>query len=269
MEQFDANVGAIDAPLQQRPEVLKSVGVDAPVDVLDGVIHNLMGVVASETLVGEQEVGIESRSRLNMLADLRLKSVLLPVGNDDGANLSATLKDAHDSNLVFSSVSCNSALTDAQVHVASLAADEGLIRLDLATIAANLHQGTALHGETDAMKHEPSSFLSDAEGTGKLTRANCVLSRNDNPDRRKPLLKAECRVLEDGSHLRSELTLAVCALALPLLLLCKPSHIVPSASGVGNSVRPAMLHHVADAVVGVCEVNDCFLESGRAFMSLE
>lgn len=55
MEQFDAHIGTIDTALQQRPEVLKAVGVDATVDVFDDMINNLMRVLPGQALVGEQK----------------------------------------------------------------------------------------------------------------------------------------------------------------------------------------------------------------------
>ena len=56
MERLNTYVGTTDAALQQRPEVLKAVGVDATVDVLDSMIHNLMRVVGSKALIAEKEV---------------------------------------------------------------------------------------------------------------------------------------------------------------------------------------------------------------------
>ena len=48
MERFDRNVGAIDAALQKAPEILQSVGVNIPVDILDGVIDDLVRVSAAK-----------------------------------------------------------------------------------------------------------------------------------------------------------------------------------------------------------------------------
>ena len=49
MKRFDANIGSVDAALQEAPEVLKAIGVDVTIDVFDGVIDDLMGIVASQS----------------------------------------------------------------------------------------------------------------------------------------------------------------------------------------------------------------------------
>ena len=265
MERLNTNVGAIDTALQQRPEILKAVGVDATVDILDGVIDDLVGIVAGESFIREQEVSVEGGTRFDVLADLSLKDGLSAALDDHGTDLSATLKDAHDSHLVFSASAGDAALTNAQVHVASLAADEGLVRFNLRpAFAAQFHQGTALHGETNTVEHEPRSGLSDAKATGKFAGRYAVLAVSNNPNRRKPLLKAERRVLKNGSNLGGELTLSVSALALPFLLVRKPRDITSSASGADDAVGPNLRRHVGDALVGVGEVNDCFSKSGGA-----
>ena len=41
VERLDLNVGSADGALQQRPEVLQTIGVDVAVNVCHGVIHNL------------------------------------------------------------------------------------------------------------------------------------------------------------------------------------------------------------------------------------
>ena len=65
------------------------------------MIHNLMGVLASQALIGEKSIGVEGGTRFDMLANLRLKIMFLAVGDHLGANLAAALKDAQYSNLVF------------------------------------------------------------------------------------------------------------------------------------------------------------------------
>jgi hypothetical protein len=59
------------------------------------------------------------------------------------------------------------------VHVAGLSADIGLIRFH---DAAHFLEGALLHGEPNALQHEPTSFLADAKGAANLVRANAVLS---------------------------------------------------------------------------------------------
>ena len=49
MKRFDAHIRTVDTALQERPEVLKAVGVDTTIDILDGVIDNRMSVLSSQS----------------------------------------------------------------------------------------------------------------------------------------------------------------------------------------------------------------------------
>ena len=106
------------------------------IDIFNRVIHDLMSIVACQTIVGEQEVGIERGASLNMLADFTLKSCFLPVGDYGSANLSATLQNTHDRNLILGSSSGDSPLAFGDVHFTGLAADEGFVYFDSAAIRA-------------------------------------------------------------------------------------------------------------------------------------
>lgn len=56
--------------LEQVPKILKAVGVDATVEVLDSVINNFVCVTFSSTLTGEQCIGTVGRTRFDAFADL-------------------------------------------------------------------------------------------------------------------------------------------------------------------------------------------------------
>ncbi len=45
MEWLNANVGSADTALEQAPEVLKAVGVDAAIDVLNSMVYNLVSIL--------------------------------------------------------------------------------------------------------------------------------------------------------------------------------------------------------------------------------
>jgi hypothetical protein len=61
MKRFDRHIRARDAALEKRPEVLKTVCVYAAIHVLNGMVNNLVRVVGSESFVGKQSIGVESR----------------------------------------------------------------------------------------------------------------------------------------------------------------------------------------------------------------
>ena len=91
-----------------------------------------------------------------------------------------------------------------------LAADVGLVDLDL---AGDLVEAPGLHGEPDAVQHEPCRLLRDAERAAEFVGADPVLAVGDEPDGGEPLVEAERRVLEDRPDLDGVLLLA--GLALP------------------------------------------------------
>jgi len=105
----------------------------AAIDVLHGMIDNLVRVVGCESFVGQQSIGIECRASLYVLANLRLQFMSLAVWYDCGPNLSAPLKDSHDGGFVFGASASDSALALTQMHIAGFAADERFINFDLST----------------------------------------------------------------------------------------------------------------------------------------
>ena len=90
-------------------------------------------------------------------------------------NLAAALKNAKDDGLTLAASTLDCSLPPVSVHVASFAADEGFIYFDCATVTASLFEGTALHGKTDAMHHEPSGLLGDPKSAVDLVGADTVL----------------------------------------------------------------------------------------------
>jgi hypothetical protein len=265
MKRFDTYIGSADAALEETPEVLKGIGVNLPIHVLDSMVNHLVRIVSGQSLIGEQEVGIESGSRLNMLPDFGLQNRLAAAGHNDSADVPTALQDAHDGHFVFGASTGDAPLPFGDMHVASLAANEGLIHFNRATVAAPLQERAILHGKTNAVKHEPCSLLSDPKGPGDLAGANAILRRGDDPNGRKPLVQSERRVLEDGPNLDGELALGMGTLALKFPLCSEVANISPSASRASHSVRLAMSDHVAEALIRVCEVDDGFLKSGWSF----
>src|ERR1700722_14225902 len=266
MERFNAHIGSANPSLQQAPEILKAIGMNLTVDIFDSVIDHLMSIIGCKAVVGQQEVGIERGASFDMLADFRLQDGLLTARYYDSANLSAALQYSHDRNLVFGSGASNAALALAEVHVAGLAADEGFVYFNTkAAGAAHLQDGAALHRLANPVEHEPSGFLSDTQRAGDLARANAVLCAADQPASGEPLIKSQRGVLKDGAHLRSELPLGVGTLALPLFLIRQPSHIGAATGGASDPIGPAVSDHIADAVIGIGEVNHCFLEGAWRF----
>ena len=114
------------------------------------------------------------------------------------------------------------------------------------------------------MEHEPSGFLSDTQGAVNLIARHAVLAVGDHPHSHEPAFEGNGAVLEDGADLDGELAFLVPGLALPDPALRDVGHVYAPAFGAGNAVRPATGHEVGNAVVGVLEEDDGFLESLRA-----
>ena len=72
MEGLDVNVGALDGPLQEAPEVLNAVGVNLPVNVPFGMVDDAVNVVVSEIVVGLERVGVDFGTRSNVLGAGRI-----------------------------------------------------------------------------------------------------------------------------------------------------------------------------------------------------
>jgi len=76
MKRFDAHIGSIDSALQETPEVLKAIGMDTTVHILDSMVNDRMSVFVGKSAVGWQRVGVERRARFDMLADFSLNNSL-------------------------------------------------------------------------------------------------------------------------------------------------------------------------------------------------
>src|SRR6185437_3475736 len=131
MKRLNADVGSADGPFEQAPIVLKPVGVNVAIYILYGVIHDLMRVLAFQSLIREQEVGIERGTGFDVLVYFSLKSFLLTVLDYGSANLAAALQNSNYGGLVFGACPSNAATALRHVHIPSLAADESFIHLDM------------------------------------------------------------------------------------------------------------------------------------------
>ena len=100
---------------------------------------------------------------LHILPNDRLKDSLGAIFDDGGTDSLATFEHAHHNRLAAGVATVFLVAGFAiLVHVPRFAADEGFVDLNFPTeLAARLF---VLHGETDAMEHEPCGLLRDADG---------------------------------------------------------------------------------------------------------
>src|SRR6266436_3429225 len=120
-------------------------------------------------------------------------------------------------------------------------ANESFVRFDL---AAEFAGTLPLHGESAALEHEPGGLLSDADAAVNFPGANAVLGVHKQPHHGEPLLKAERRVLENGTSLERELTLRMKLVASPHAGILQIGNRVGTALRASHlAVRPARLDH--------------------------
>ena len=65
------------------------------------------------------------------------------------------------------------------------------------------------HSNADAVQHEPRRLLRDVQSASDFARRDTIAVARQESDRRKPLVKADRRIFEDGPNLGRKLPLAV------------------------------------------------------------
>ena len=72
VERLDGDVGSVQAPFQETPEVLQAIRVNIAANILNGVVHSLMLKVV-KAIVRLQFVGVQGRTGFYVLTDKFLK----------------------------------------------------------------------------------------------------------------------------------------------------------------------------------------------------
>jgi hypothetical protein len=263
MEWLYADIGAFQLALEQTPKVFESVGVNLSVNVSFSVVNNLvLETLLLESLIGHERIGIDRAARFDVSANVGLQSVLFAIPHYGGANLAATFQNAHDGGFVFGASFSNPALVFVGVHESGCTANESFVHFHFTSATAEFHKRASLHRKPDAVKHEPCGLLSDAKSAGHFVGTDSVLTICDHPNCDEPLVEWQSGIFHDGSDFDGELPVVMDVLALPLPLIFKEHGILTATGGANdNTIRPAELNHECEAVVGICEVNDCLLKS--------
>src|SRR5271155_3587712 len=232
MEWLDANVGSLQLALEQAPEVFHTVGVNLSINVLFGVVDNLvLESLLLESHVGHERIGIDRAASFDVSANIGLQKMFLAIADDSSANLTTAFKNALNSSLVFGTSIGNPALAFVSVHVSGKAANESFVNFNLGPGTAKLHKRANLHREPDAVEHEPSGLLSDAKSAANLIGTDTVFTIRNHPNSDKPLVQANWRILKDSPYLDGKLAVMVDSLALPFVLILKKHHVLAPASG--------------------------------------
>ncbi len=260
MKRFHTDIGSLDPTFQETPKVFQTVCVNLPINVLLRMVNNLMGVVGFKAIVGGQRIGVDSTASRNMVSDFPVQSFLAASWNYHSSDFPPALQDSEDGGFVVSASTSYAAAADESMHIPRLAADEGFIHFDVASVPADLHKRAGLHSKANPVEHEPSGFLGDTESAGHFVRTNSVLAVGYHPDRHKPFIQRQRRIFKDSPDLDAELPMVVDALALPLALIRQEAGVLPATNWASDPIGPTHLGDQAQAVIGIREVEDGLLE---------
>lgn len=262
VERFHADVCAVQATLQEAPEVFHSVGMDVSVDVFNGVVDDGVLVVRLQSIVGQQFVTEDRRARFDVFTDRALKFFLCSRFNMHDANVAAAFHHTEHDLFAISAATFDLFRPLPLVHIASLLANERFIHFDTIATTAKLAAMLSLLGQSDPVKHKPSGLLGDSQGSVNLTTRDAVFGVQDEPHCREPLIQTNWGVFENGSYFNGELAFRVPDAALPAQLIIEEANSGTTADGAYNAVGPlgTTSNEVVKTVLLVREVNDGFLQ---------
>src|SRR5882762_3585022 len=202
VERLDIDVCSLESTLEQAPEVFESVGMNLSVNVGLSMVDNLvLESLVPQSLIGHQRIGVDRAASFNVSANLGLQVMFAASRNDVGANLAATLQNAHDSRLAFDSPVSNLLASLIGVHETSSATDKGFVYFHFFTATTEPHGVPLMQGKANAVHHKPCRLLGDSQSAAHFVGTNAVLGVHDEPNGNHPLVHSERGILEDGSHL--------------------------------------------------------------------
>jgi hypothetical protein len=262
MEFFDANVGTFQLALEKTPEVFHSIGVNLPINVFFRMVDNLvLEALLPESYVGHERVRVDRAASFNVSANVGLQKMFLAIAHNCGPNLTTTLKDSLNSNLVLGASFSNPALAFVGVHESRSTTNESFVYFDFLTPSAKLDGRAGLHCKANPVEHEPCGFLSDSKSASHFVGTDAVLAVRNHPHSDEPLVERQGGVLKDSADFGGELFASVILFAFPHPASGDKANVIPATSGAGNAIGPAALDHELEAIVRVGEVDDGLLES--------
>jgi hypothetical protein len=122
MRRVNADVGSLEGPFQEAPEILDIVGMDMAAHELNRVVNGLMRVVGREAEIRFQGVCVDVRAGLDRRADFRCEGPALHIGHVRGFDparslFACALDDTEDSFLPRAASSFDLPLSDVPMHV--------------------------------------------------------------------------------------------------------------------------------------------------------
>ena len=261
MEWLDADISALQPTLEQAPEVLKPVSVNLSINVsLCMINHFVFIALMLQSHIGHESVSVDGASFHYVFSDMSLEWLLATAPSDSSANISTTLKDADNCNLVFGSSLTNSAAMLVSVHEASSATDKGFVYFDFAPASTDLSTGTALHYKPQTVKHEPCAFLSNTDSATNFVRTDAVFAVGEHPHCDKPFLQRDRRILKYSPDLDTELLARMFIFAFPYPSGRDVANILTGTGWANDTVRPPTRNQKLLTDFGIGEVDYRLLE---------
>ena len=243
----------------------------APADVFAGRV--LDGFVAGELLAGlgveAAFVGVEDRScgrRCGRGSRARCALVACSTWND--ADVAAALDKGDDGRLRCAALrlTCRGGPCAAVTGSGVLAlADNRFRRLRRSCLRRRCGPDAAvvLHGLADAVRHEPSGLVGDAEHAVQLVGGHALLARCQQVRRQQPLVERDLATLEHGADRDGELLAAFVALVeagavgLALQLLDAVGSALPQCGQYGPCGHAGLQVLAGLVVVGEDRAGEC------------
>jgi hypothetical protein len=101
MERHHENVRAVDGPLEVTPEILHAVRVDMTLNVLYGMVNNLVNVLGIQAFIRLQGISEQLGSGFDMCFDMGLERLFLATFNHRCSYRPTTLQNAYHHRLVL------------------------------------------------------------------------------------------------------------------------------------------------------------------------
>ena len=254
--------------LHARPEVFDGVRVNATVNVGHAVVDEVVDEVTIRLPVRAQRVGVERRTRHDVLVNARDQRRRLVIRDDHRASARlaltrAALHHAEDRRFTGCRATDGNVLADrvrARGQVLMFAADERLVRFDLAREHRRVR---VLHRLADAVQHEPRGFLRHTERATQFVRRGSVFRVREQPHGREPLGERDRRMLENARGLGRKVALAVLAAPQATGLDELDGRRSAAVTRARHAVRPAAGNDVGVGPAELREVGDGFEQGGR------
>src|ERR1700688_888419 len=202
VKRLDADIGSLQSALDQTPKVFESVGVNLSVNVFLGMVNNLvLESLLLKSHVGHERICIDCAASFDMGANVGLQKMFFAIADDSDANLTTAFKNALNGSLVFGASMSNPELAFVGMHVSGEATDESFIHLYFFPASAKLDELLLMQGKANAVHHEPSRLLRNAQSASNFVGTNAVLGIHDEPYRDHPLIHTNRGILKNSSYL--------------------------------------------------------------------